>query len=62
MENFKIILGQWQKLMEKYDRDSMKLQKKISDIIKSEWITSDSDSSNFENMKKIIDRAGICFI
>ena len=56
MENLKIILGQWQKLMEKYDKDSMKLQRKISNIIKEEWTTNDNRSKS--TVKKFIDRAG----
>ena len=56
MENLKIILGQWQKLMEKYDKDSMKLQRKISNIIKEEWTTSNNRSES--TVKKFIDRAG----
>ena len=54
MENLKIILGQWQKLMEKYDKESMKLQRKIADIIKEEWTTSDTRSES--TVKKFIDR------
>ena len=57
MENLKIILGQWQKLMEKYDKESMKLQRKIADIIKEEWTTSDTRSES--TVKKFIDRAGL---
>ena len=57
MENLKIILGQWQKLMNKYDQNSMKLQRKISDIIKKEWSTSNNRSES--DIKKFIERAGI---
>ena len=57
MENLKIVLGQWQKLMNKYDRNSMKLQRKISDIIKKEWSTSNHRSES--DIKKFIERAGI---
>ena len=57
MDNLKIILGQWQKLMEKYDRNSMKLQRKISDIIKKEWTTSNT-RSEFD-LKKFIERSGM---
>ena len=59
MENLKIILGQWQKLMRKYDKDSMKLQRKISDIIKKEWSTNKNCSES--DIKKFIERAGIIF-
>ena len=59
MENLKIVLGQWQKLMNKYDRNSMKLQRKISDIIKKEWSTSNHRSES--DIKKFIERAGIIF-
>ena len=59
MENLKIVLGQWQKLMNKYDRNSMKLQRKISDIIKKEWSTSNNRSES--DIKKFIERAGIIF-
>ena len=59
MENLKIILGQWQKLMSKYDKNSMKLQRKISDIIKEEWSTN-KNCSEFD-IKKFIERAGIIF-
>ena len=57
MDNLKIILGQWQKLMEKYDRNSMKLQRKISDIIKKEWTTSNTRSES--DLKKFIERSGM---
>ena len=57
MDNLKIILGQWQKLMAKYDQNSMKLQRKIADIIKEEWTTSDTRSES--TVKKFIDRAGL---
>ena len=61
MENLKIILGEWQKLMGKYDKQSMKLQRKISDIIKSQWTTGKNNHSErlrVEDMKNFIDRAG----
>ncbi len=57
MDNLKIILGQWQKLMEKYDKNSMKLQRKISDIIKKEWATSNTRSES--DLKKFIERSGM---
>ena len=57
MDNLKIILGQWQKLMEKYDKNSMKLQRKISDIIKKEWTTSNPRSES--DLKKFIERSGM---
>ena len=57
MDNLKIILGQWQKLMEKYDKNSMKLQRKISDIIKKEWTTSNTRSES--DLKKFIERSGM---
>ena len=57
MENLKIILGQWQKLMEKYDKNSMKLQRKISDIIKKEWTINNTRSES--DLKKFIERAGM---
>ena len=59
MENLKIILGQWQKLMSKYDKNSMKLQRKISDIIKEEWSTNKNCSES--DIKKFIERAGKIF-
>ena len=59
MENLKIVLGQWQKLMNKYDSNSMKLQRKISDIIKREWSTSNHRSES--DIKKFIEREGIIF-
>ena len=57
MDNLKIILGQWQKLMEKYDKNSMKLQRKISEIIKKEWTTSNTRSES--DLKKFIERSGM---
>ena len=60
MENLKIILGQWQKLMEKYDKNSMKLQRKISDIIKKEWTINNTRSES--DLKKFIERAGMDYI
>ena len=57
MDNLKIILGQWQKLMTKYDQNSMKLQRKISDIIKKEWSTSNTRSES--DLKSFIERAGL---
>ena len=61
MENLKIILGEWQKLMGKYDKQSMKLQRKISDIIKSQWTNAKNNHSErlrIEDMKNFINRAG----
>ena len=60
MENLKLILGQWQKLMEKYDRNSMKLQRKISEVIRKEWTSSNNRSET--DLKKFIDRAGLILI
>ena len=57
MENLKLILGQWQKVMEKYNINSMKLQRKISDIIKKQWNNGTNTEINIEDMKKFIDRA-----
>ena len=57
MDKLKIILGQWQKLMTKYDQNSMKLQRKISDIIKKEWSTSNTRSQS--DLKSFIERAGL---
>ena len=56
MENFKKVLGQWEKLIAKYDRDSRKLQQKVATIVKAEWTTSDSRSES--TMKSIIDKSG----
>ena len=56
MDNLKIILGQWQKLIGKYDKNSMKLQRKIADVIKKEWTTSNTRSES--DIKKFIERAG----
>ena len=56
MDSLKLILGQWQKVIEKYEKDSTKLQQKISDIIKVEWTTSKNRSES--DLKKFIDRSG----
>ena len=61
MENMKITLGKWQKLMGNYDKQSMKLQRQISDIIKSQWTNAKNNHSErlrIEEMKNFIDRAG----
>ena len=60
MENLKLILGQWQKLMEKYDRNSMKLQRKISELIRKEWTSNNNRSET--DLKKFIERAGLILI
>ena len=57
MENIKIILGKWDKLIQKYDRDSKKLQQQIADIIKIQWTASNTRSES--EMKKIIEKSGI---
>ena len=56
MQNLKNILEKWEKLVEKYDKDSTKLQKKISEILKLEWTTNNSRSE--ADLKKFIDRSG----
>ena len=60
MENLKLILGQWQKLMEKYDSNSMKLQRKISELIRKEWTSNNNRSET--DLKKFIERAGLILI
>ena len=57
MENLKLILKQWQKVMDKYNVNSTKLQKKISEIIKSQWNNGKDMEIKIEEMKKFIDRA-----
>ena len=56
MQNLKNILEKWEKLVDKYDKDSTKLQKKISEILKLEWTTNNSRSET--DLKKFIDRSG----
>ena len=56
MQNLKNILEKWEKLIDKYDKDSTKLQKKISDILKLEWTTNNNRSET--DLKKFIDRSG----
>ena len=56
MQNLKSILEKWEKLVDKYDKESTKLQKKISDILKLEWTTNNSRSET--DLKKFIDRSG----
>ena len=56
MEKFQKILGQWNKLITKYDKDSKKFQQQIAEIIKIEWTTSKSRSES--DMKIIIDKSG----
>ena len=56
MQNLKSILDKWEKLIDKYDKDSTKLQNKISDILKLEWTSSNTRSE--ADLKKFIDRSG----
>ena len=56
MQNLKSILDKWEKLIDKYDKDSTKLQNKISDILKLEWTSSKTRSE--VDLKKFIDRSG----
>ena len=56
MQNLKSILDKWEKLIDKYDKDSTKLQNKISDILKHEWTSSKTRSE--ADLKKFIDRSG----
>ena len=56
MQDLKNILDKWEKLINKYDKDSTKLQNKISDILKVEWITNTTRSK--ADLKKFIDRSG----
>ena len=57
MQNLKNILEKWEKVIDKYDKDSIKLQNKISDILKVEWTTNKSRSE--ADLKKFIDRSGL---
>ena len=54
MQNLKTILDKWEKLIDRYDKDSTKLQNKISDILKLEWTSSNTRSE--ADLKKFIDR------
>ena len=56
MQNLKTILDKWEKLIDRYDKDSTKLQNKISDILKLEWTSSNTRSE--ADLKKFIDRSG----
>ena len=56
MQNLKSILDKWEKLIDKYDKDSTKLQNKISDILKLEWTSGKTRSE--ADLKKFIDRSG----
>ena len=56
MQNLKTRLDKWEKLIDRYDKDSTKLQNKISDILKLEWTSSNTRSE--ADLKKFIDRSG----
>ena len=58
MNDIKKYIKEWENLIDTYDRDSKQIQRKITDILKTEWNTSNTRLISVGDMKRIIDRSG----
>ena len=58
MNDIKKHIKQWEKIIEQYDRDAKQVQKKITEILKSEWAPTSTSLITPDEMKQIIQRTG----
>ena len=57
MKDLKNTLKQWEELIQIYERDSKKIQKKLTTILKSEW-GGNARTISVKEMKQFIVRSG----
>ena len=62
MNTIKKCITEWDKLVTQYDNDAKEIQKKITTVLKKEWIPENPRSISVAQMKQIVARSGTQFL
>ena len=58
MKDLKTFLNQWDKLIDTYERDAKQIQRKMTNLLKSEW-GGNARTISVSQMKQFINRSGM---
>ena len=58
MQELKKLTKEWETLINTYEKDAKIIQRKIAEILKSEW-SSNARAISVNEMKRYIDRSGL---